>query len=182
LEAFTQATKANSNYYQAWLNQGALLHQMERFQEAIASYEKARRISSQKAEVFLGIGNAWYRLGDNYQAINSYQQAIQRQKDNPETWKSLGNSLFKLGNTSERFKLIKNHFVIVPMTEKCRHKNNWQKLAGKNFSNLSKTKVPKRNQFPNFRSFSGTLSLFTWYFSAIIPVLDKTVFSSPKRQ
>ncbi len=48
LEAFTQATEANSNYYQAWLNQGALLHQLERFQEAIASYEKARRISSQK--------------------------------------------------------------------------------------------------------------------------------------
>jgi tetratricopeptide (TPR) repeat protein len=70
---------------------------MERFQEAIASYEKARRISSQKAEVFIGIGNAWYRLGDYYQAINAYQQAIQRQKDNPETWKSLGNSCFKLG-------------------------------------------------------------------------------------
>jgi tetratricopeptide (TPR) repeat protein len=77
---------------------------MGRYKEAIAAYEKARNLDSQKAAVFIAIGNSQYRLGENYLAVTAYQQAIKREKDNPETWKSLGNSWFNLGKYDEAIK------------------------------------------------------------------------------
>jgi tetratricopeptide (TPR) repeat protein len=73
----------------------------EKFLDAIASYDQAIAIKSDKHEVWHGRGNALDELKRHEEAIASYDQAIAIKSDKHEVWHGRGNALDELKRHEE---------------------------------------------------------------------------------
>jgi tetratricopeptide (TPR) repeat protein len=72
------------NDYQAWYNLGNSLFNLKKYQDAIASYNKAIRYKPDSYETWYSRGNALYSLKRYQEAIASYEQAIKFKADYKE--------------------------------------------------------------------------------------------------
>jgi tetratricopeptide (TPR) repeat protein len=80
-----------------WLVQGLCLTELQRYSEAIASYDKALSIKPDKHDAWFNRGIALYKLGKYEQAIASYDKALSIKPDKHEAWNNRGIALYKLG-------------------------------------------------------------------------------------
>nr|MBW4681124.1 tetratricopeptide repeat protein [Microcoleus vaginatus WJT46-NPBG5] len=81
--------------------EGLFLSSEKRYEEAIASYDKAVEIKPDKHEAWNNRGNALDDLGRYEEAIASYDKAVEIKPDLHEAWNNRGNALFNLGRYEE---------------------------------------------------------------------------------
>jgi len=80
----------------AYLNRGAVLQELEQWEEALASYEQALALHPAFAAVYFNRGNALQSLQRLDEALASYNQAIAIQPDYHDAWLNRGNLLVRL--------------------------------------------------------------------------------------
>jgi len=80
----------------AYLNRGAILQELEQWEEALASYEQALALHPAFAAVYFNRGNALQSLQRLDEALASYNQAIAIQPDYHDAWLNRGNLLVRL--------------------------------------------------------------------------------------
>lgn len=59
---------------------------LQRYQEAIASFDKALQLNNESSEVWNAKGEAFSNLNQYDQAIKAYEKAIEFKPDNYEAW------------------------------------------------------------------------------------------------
>ncbi len=66
-------------YAEAWYNRGIALRKMERYADAVASYDKALTINPSNAEAWLNRGVALDYMGRYEESVASYDKALELQ-------------------------------------------------------------------------------------------------------
>jgi len=84
-----------------WLLQGAYLNELKRYEEAIASYDRALAINPDDHGVWNIRGIALFNLGQFEEAIASYDRALAINPDDHGVWNIRGIALFNLGQFEE---------------------------------------------------------------------------------
>jgi tetratricopeptide (TPR) repeat protein len=84
-----------------FFNVGNGFYQIGRYEEAIASYDKALAIKPDSPEAWYSRGNALGNLIRYEEAIASYDKALAIKDDIPEAWCNRGNVLLNLGRHEE---------------------------------------------------------------------------------
>ncbi len=87
--------------YPNWFEQGIALDNLGRFDEAIASYDKALQLKPDLYQAWKSRGRALYNLGRFDEAIASYDKALQLKPDYYEAWNNRGVALCNLGRFDE---------------------------------------------------------------------------------
>ena len=82
-------------------NQGNTLIQLQRYEEALATYEKAIDIKSDYPQALYGKGKALFQLKKYQESLIAYDQAIQIQPNYLEAWTNRGFVLVRLKRYSE---------------------------------------------------------------------------------
>ncbi|MDB9308891.1 tetratricopeptide repeat protein [Aphanizomenon sp. CS-733/32] len=82
-------------------NQGNTLIQLQRYKEALATYEKAIDIKPDYPQAVYGKGKALFQLKKYQESLIAYDQAIQIQPDYLEAWTNRGFVLVRLKRYSE---------------------------------------------------------------------------------
>ncbi|OBQ37115.1 MAG: protein kinase [Anabaena sp. MDT14b] len=82
-------------------NQGNTLIQLQRYQEALATYEKAIDIKPDYPQALYGQGKALFQLKKYQESLIAYDQAIQIQPNYLEAWTNRGFVLVRLKRYSE---------------------------------------------------------------------------------
>ena len=84
-----------------WIIQGYCLGWLKRYEEAIASYDKALEIKPDFQEAWNNRGSALGKLGRYEEAIASYNKALEIKPDYHEAWNFRGSALGNLGRYEE---------------------------------------------------------------------------------
>jgi tetratricopeptide (TPR) repeat protein len=87
-------------------NQGNTLIQLQRYEEALATYEKAIDIKSDYPQALYGKGKALFQLKKYQESLIAYDQAIQIQPNYLEAWTNRGFVLVRLKRYSEAIATI----------------------------------------------------------------------------
>jgi tetratricopeptide (TPR) repeat protein len=99
--AIFMLNRLNSKNALELYNQGNTLIQLQRYQEALATYEKAIDIKSDYPQALYGKGKALFQLKKYQESLIAYDQAIQIQPNYLEAWTNRGFVLVRLKRYSE---------------------------------------------------------------------------------
>ena len=75
---------------EAWLNRGAALRRLGRFEDALASYRTALREREKYPEAWFNIGVGLSESGDRQGAIEAYRHSLEIEPNQPKAWFNLG--------------------------------------------------------------------------------------------
>ena len=103
-------TKSSEN----WFDEGYQLVELKRYEEGIASYDKAIAIKPDYHEAWYNRGFALGELKKYEEAIASFEQAIAIKPDKHEAWYNRGVSLWYLQRYEEALKCYENAISIQP--------------------------------------------------------------------
>ncbi len=92
---------ATAEDHDVWLEKGNELYELGRYEEAIASYDKAIEIKPDDHLVWYNRGVALMNLGRNEEAIVSYDKAIKIKPDDYRVWNNQGYTFGKLDRYEE---------------------------------------------------------------------------------
>lgn len=95
LEAYEKAIGINQYFYQALYHRGIALKQLNRHEEAIASYDEAIKIINSE-QVWFSRGLSFTALGLYKKAITSYERATEIRQDYYQAWYHRGIALHKI--------------------------------------------------------------------------------------
>jgi tetratricopeptide (TPR) repeat protein len=102
---------------------GNASYRLERYEEAITSYDRALQIKPDKHEAWYNRGLSLNQLGHHEEAITSYDRALQIKLDTHEAWNNRGLSLANLGCHEEAITSYDRALQIKPDThEACYNK------------------------------------------------------------
>ncbi|MGK7884965.1 MAG: tetratricopeptide repeat protein [Crocosphaera sp.] len=93
LELFEEAIKNNDHDSTSWYMQGMALAELERYDEAISSYNKALEIKPNYDQAWNNRGITLANLGRFDEAIASYNKALEFKPDYDQAWNSRGVAL-----------------------------------------------------------------------------------------
>jgi superkiller protein 3 len=104
-------------------NLGLLYEAMERYDEAIAQYERAFTLNPKDLEAVLHKAQIYLdRKNDNQKAIEGYQRALELDPDNAGIWNNLGVALIRAGEKTNDEALIKEGTTALKKAEELRGK------------------------------------------------------------
>ena len=111
---FKHTLKHTSNNYVIYNNQGIVLREQGRTEEAIKHYLQALRSNPGYALAHNNLSNAYYELGMHKEAIGSYKQAIRINPDYAAAHLNLGNAYYESGMHKEAIDAFKHVIRINP--------------------------------------------------------------------
>jgi tetratricopeptide (TPR) repeat protein len=120
--------------YKAWYGRGVMLKNLGRYEEAIASLDKALEIKPDYYKAWYSRGNALYALDFYEEAIFSYEKAIQLKPDFAQAWYEKGKALDKLGDRQEAIASRNKALEIQPKTDVLKPKPNILKINRTNLT------------------------------------------------
>jgi len=85
----------------AWNNKGDDLDRLERYDEAIKSYNRAAELNEDYSENKLRRGNSHYDAGEYLAAVKYYDSAIKVDPEDEYAWYNKANALRMLHRNSE---------------------------------------------------------------------------------
>ena len=97
----SRALALNPNEYKTWRDQGALLQELNFYEEAIASYNNALALNSDDYKLRNNQGFLLMRLERYKEAISSYDHALLINPNLSEIWSNRGSALQQLGHYEE---------------------------------------------------------------------------------
>ena len=93
---------------------GAVLQDLGKLDEAVASYHKALALKPDYAEAHNNLGNAFRGLGKLEEAATSYHKALAITPDSADAHNNLGNALQNLGKLDEAVASYRKALAIMP--------------------------------------------------------------------
>lgn len=97
LELMTRAIEIKSTEGFAHKNLGVVLHHLERYDDAILSYQKALLIDPSDSEALYSMGNAYFSQLMYEEAISKYKDALKLNPDLLSAHLNMGIALYELG-------------------------------------------------------------------------------------
>ncbi|NET60245.1 MAG: tetratricopeptide repeat protein [Symploca sp. SIO2E6] len=97
-----------------WFNRGNALNELDKYQETIASYDKAIEIKPDNADAWNNRGVALNELGKYQDAIASFDIAIEIELDNADAWNNRGVALNELGKYQDAIASLDKAIKIKP--------------------------------------------------------------------
>jgi tetratricopeptide (TPR) repeat protein len=76
----------NPSTYQAWGNRGISLHHLDRYEEALASFDKVIELNPDDDKAWVKRGQALLKLNRPEESFNSYDKAIELNANNHFAW------------------------------------------------------------------------------------------------
>jgi predicted O-linked N-acetylglucosamine transferase (SPINDLY family) len=98
---FGMSLEADPRQVQAHYNRGIVLEALGRYEEAVASYDRALALKTDGPEILNNRGNAVARLKRFLEAVGDYDRAIALRPDYPDAHFNRGNALAELGRFDE---------------------------------------------------------------------------------
>ncbi len=86
---------------QAWKSKGNALFQLERYEGALAAYDKALQLQPNDSKTLNNKGKVFYQIGRYQEALDVYEQAIKIAPDDASAWHGKGLALISLERTQE---------------------------------------------------------------------------------
>lgn len=111
-------TIQSSSYNVEWNKRGDALSDLGRYEEAIASYDKALEINSHDDKVWNNRGVALDELGRYEEAIASYDKALEIRLNDDKAWNNRGITLSNLGRFEEAIASYDKALEINPNDDK----------------------------------------------------------------
>ena len=100
LTAYDAALRLNQESY-AWLDRGDVLYLLERFDEALKSYDRSIKSFSDNPEVWIHRGVCLYALQMYEKAISDFRKAIELDESLTVPYNLLGNAFAQLGDLNQ---------------------------------------------------------------------------------
>ncbi len=94
---YRKALEIDANHADTLYNLGVLLHQVERYEEAVDACERAIAVRPHYAECHINLGYTLHKLGRLDDARGSYGRAIELDPDNAQAHANLGDLLLARG-------------------------------------------------------------------------------------
>ena len=98
----------------AWALLGALLHETDRTEEAIACYLRVVELEPANVGGWSGLGAAYARIGNVAKGAEAYKRSIMLQPDLPGTHMSLAHELKTLGKQAEALREYRAAIALKP--------------------------------------------------------------------
>ena len=114
-EMFKKSININPNHAESYNNYSLALSNLNKFEEAIASWNNAIKINPNYAEAFYNQGNAYLELKKFNSALESYNQAIKIKPDYKQAYNNRGNVLKDLRLLNEAIKSYNQAIKIKPI-------------------------------------------------------------------
>ncbi len=109
-----RALMLRPDYAEAHSNRGNALHELKRFEDALASYELAIMLRPDYAEAHSNRGNALQELKRFEEAIASYDCALALRRDLAEAHSNRGNALKELGRFDDALASYERALTVQP--------------------------------------------------------------------
>jgi len=109
LETFRRA-KEGKDDYAADHNCGIALFQLEKYSEAVQSFQQALAVNPEYWQAYNHLGMALERLGRNEEALAAYRKAVELKQDYQAAWINLSNAYSLLGQTAQAAQALKKSF------------------------------------------------------------------------
>lgn len=106
--------KSTLELIESWFNLGLKQVSAGKFEQAIASWEKALNIDPNLSEAWHNRGSALGRLGKYEAAVESFQNALAIDPHNCQAWNDRAHALYQLQNWSEAVESWSNALKIMP--------------------------------------------------------------------
>lgn len=123
-DAERHATSVLAAYHQnagALIVMGWIALNRDRFDEAIASFERVRVIQSKDASVRFGLGEAHRRKGDFSRALRHFRKAALLRPEYAEAHAQIGETLRALGRSAEAAEAYRTALALQPDLAHCLH-------------------------------------------------------------
>ena len=111
---FKKAIKVNSNHAETHNNYSLALCRLNKFEEAIISWDKAIKINPNYAEAFYNQGNAYSELKKFNSALKSYNKAIEIKPNYKQAYNNRGNVLKDLNLLNQALESYNKALEIKP--------------------------------------------------------------------
>ena len=105
-----QALKESPNFLEAQYNMGIVSERLERYDEAIAAYNKTQqldKLNSHSTKVLLAIGRAQSLAGKSEAAVKTFEEALRLDPENIDLLNSVGAAYLKAGKPGEAIEFVK---------------------------------------------------------------------------
>ena len=96
IEAYTEALRLKSNYYEVYTNRGGAKAAQRRYKDAIRDYDEALRLKPEDVIAYYNRGNANRELKQYAAAIADYDEAIRLKPDDADAYHNRGLAKYKL--------------------------------------------------------------------------------------
>jgi ADP-heptose:LPS heptosyltransferase len=103
---FSYALELKNDHPQSHNNLGNALKDLNKFEEALASYEHALSLKPDYAEAYHNMGTVFSALGKVEDAMKSYNKALSLRPNYPDAYDNLGRLHWSLQNFSTAFELM----------------------------------------------------------------------------
>ncbi|BAZ15572.1 TPR repeat-containing serine/threonine protein kinase [Calothrix sp. NIES-4071] len=104
----------NSNNSNELYKQANTLYDLQRYNDALNTYQKAVEIRADYSDAWYGKGKALYELKRYKDALSAYDKSIQISPNNKDAWKGRGFTLDKLNRESEAIASYNKALTIQP--------------------------------------------------------------------
>jgi hypothetical protein len=98
------------------VNEGVILLKQGLAEEAINTFEKARKMKSDSSEIYYYLGEAYYLAGKRTEALENYKKAVELQDSNPDYHYSIALLYLSEGKTDEAIKSLNRVIEIAPVS------------------------------------------------------------------
>ncbi|MBW4496149.1 MAG: tetratricopeptide repeat protein [Oscillatoria princeps RMCB-10] len=145
----------NSENAEAWKGKGNALFLLERYEGALAAYEKALQLQPNDPKTLINKGKVLYQLGRSREALDAHEQAIKSEPNNADAWNGKGIALIGMGRWEDALAAFDKAREIKPQDPTV-----WQSKA------LALDYLQRRQEAANI-------------YEEALAVYDKTVKSNP---
>jgi tetratricopeptide (TPR) repeat protein len=98
----------------AWVQLGLLLHDTDRFEEAIKAFERATELEPREYAAWSGLGAACARIGDMQRSVDAYARSLALEPDRPSMHMSYAHSLKSVGLQEEAVRAYRKAIALKP--------------------------------------------------------------------
>ena len=162
LKRLWQWLKLKPDEHEAWNNRGVVLHNLGRYEEALASYDKALELKADYHNAWDNRGTALGNLGRYEEALASYNKALELNPDYHIAWNNRGVVLDKLGRNEEAIASYDKALKLKP--DYHLYWNNRGIAAGQSVSCdrlwASLSVIARKNPALNQRGYEGSLASY----------------------
>jgi tetratricopeptide (TPR) repeat protein len=114
IEQWKEYLERNPNDYETWAALGAAYAKVDRYPDALASFQEAISVNPKYAEAYLGLGSTYGFLDRMEDKITACKKAIELKPDYADAYATLGAAYARVGISSDAITAYKTALLLKP--------------------------------------------------------------------